>query len=150
MFGTIRHQREKYCWEFVFLGANQDAIQEAVKIGIAPDAALTFADNGASAEAAFGATSSLIQTLRQEPSAPVAFTDEDRQTQGRLLDPRIGQPNSSSTIEFVHTKKRSLPKTLDKGLAPSSWSGGTQGSWAEVMKDVEDSPRSSFGFWFTE
>src|SRR5207244_2961837 len=39
VFGMIQHQREKCSWEFVFLGANQDAIQEAANMGIAPAAA---------------------------------------------------------------------------------------------------------------
>src|SRR5439155_1757405 len=50
VFESIRHQRETYSWEFVFLGANQDAVREAGKIGVAPDAALTFAASGAGAE----------------------------------------------------------------------------------------------------
>lgn len=37
----IQHQKEKYQWEFIFLGANQDAFAEASKIGI--DAKDTFA-----------------------------------------------------------------------------------------------------------
>lgn len=31
----ITHQREKYNWEFVFLAANQDAMEEATSLGIA-------------------------------------------------------------------------------------------------------------------
>jgi len=30
----INHQRDKYSWEFIFLAANQDAIQEGMKFGI--------------------------------------------------------------------------------------------------------------------
>ena len=30
----IRHQQEKYGWEFIFLGANIDAVKEARNIGI--------------------------------------------------------------------------------------------------------------------
>ena len=96
VLGMIRHQREKYGWEFVFLGANQDAIQEAAKIGIAPDAALTYAANGAGSKAAYAAMSRLIQSLRQGPGAPAAFTDEDRQSQGRLLNRRPKQKDSST------------------------------------------------------
>jgi hypothetical protein len=36
------HQRSTYNWEFVFLGANQDAIQTAATIGILREAALTY------------------------------------------------------------------------------------------------------------
>lgn len=33
--GRIRHQRDKYSWEFLFLGANQDAIATAAQLNIA-------------------------------------------------------------------------------------------------------------------
>ena len=38
----ITHQTEKYQWEFLFLGANQDAIATAAQIGIAAHQAATF------------------------------------------------------------------------------------------------------------
>ena len=39
----IRHRKEKYSWEFIFLGANQDAFAEAAKIGIDRKDAYNFA-----------------------------------------------------------------------------------------------------------
>lgn len=33
----IQHQREKHGWEFIFIGANMDAVVEADRIGIAAD-----------------------------------------------------------------------------------------------------------------
>lgn len=41
----IRHQTDKYAWEFLFLGANQDAIATAACMGIAANNAATFACN---------------------------------------------------------------------------------------------------------
>jgi hypothetical protein len=38
----IRHQQEKYSWEFIFLGANIDAEKEADTIGIRKDNAINF------------------------------------------------------------------------------------------------------------
>lgn len=38
----IKHQQEKYSWEFIFLGANMDAAQEAETIGICRDNAFNF------------------------------------------------------------------------------------------------------------
>ncbi len=38
----IKHQQEKYSWEFVFLGANIDAAREANSIGISTDNAFDF------------------------------------------------------------------------------------------------------------
>ena len=38
----IRHQQEKYSWEFIFMGANIDAVQEAESIGICKENAFDF------------------------------------------------------------------------------------------------------------
>lgn len=38
----IEHEKEKYGWEFLFLGANMDAVAEAGKFGIGADRAVTF------------------------------------------------------------------------------------------------------------
>lgn len=38
----IKHQQEKYSWEFIFLGANIDAREEADSIGISKDNAFSF------------------------------------------------------------------------------------------------------------
>ena len=38
----IERQSEKYGWEFLFLGANMDAVSEAGRIGIRPERAATF------------------------------------------------------------------------------------------------------------
>ena len=48
----IERQKEKYGWEFIFLGANMDAIEEAGKIGIAADRAQNYiADSDGTTEA---------------------------------------------------------------------------------------------------
>lgn len=38
----IEHEKEKYGWEFLFLGANIDAAKEAVRFGIDPDRAANY------------------------------------------------------------------------------------------------------------
>jgi hypothetical protein len=40
---SIKHQQEKYNWEFLFLAANQDAIASAAKIAIPASQAMNFA-----------------------------------------------------------------------------------------------------------
>lgn len=39
----IEHQKEKYAWEFIFLGANQNAILNANRIGISSNSTMDFA-----------------------------------------------------------------------------------------------------------
>lgn len=38
----IEHQKQKYGWEFLFLGANIDAVHTAGNLGIAPDRAVNY------------------------------------------------------------------------------------------------------------
>lgn len=38
----IQHQKEKYGWEFLFLGANIDAVETAGRLGITPDRAVNY------------------------------------------------------------------------------------------------------------
>ena len=38
----VERQKERYGWEFLFLGANIDAIQTAGRFGIAPDRAASY------------------------------------------------------------------------------------------------------------
>lgn len=43
----IKHQQEKYNWEFIFLGANIDAVKEADNLGISVGNAYNFKANHA-------------------------------------------------------------------------------------------------------
>lgn len=49
----IRHQQEKYSWEFIFLGANIDAVKEAGNIGICADNAISYEATSAGVEAMY-------------------------------------------------------------------------------------------------
>ena len=60
----IRHQREKYGWEFLFLGANQDAIATAAAMNIAAGSAATFQADAAGAKASFKSASRKASALR--------------------------------------------------------------------------------------
>ena len=50
IFDKISHQRSKYRWEFVFLGANQDAIAVGTSLGISGGNAVTYAANQAGSQ----------------------------------------------------------------------------------------------------
>ena len=64
----IEHQREKYSWEFIYLGANQDAIEVGETIGIASGCAVTFNETPEGASEAFAAVNHTIGAYRA--SAP--------------------------------------------------------------------------------
>lgn len=79
IFKRIRHQEDTYNWQFVFMGTNQDAIQEASAIGIHINKAITF-DN-TNAAAAYQGTSGLVSRMRNVPVGSMgvlSYTGADR------------------------------------------------------------------------
>ena len=62
----IEHQKEKYGWEFVFFGANMDAITEAGKLGIMPEFARGWMANAAGTAMAYNDMSAIMAELRMQ------------------------------------------------------------------------------------
>ncbi len=80
----ITHQQEKYNWQFVFLGANQDAIATAAHLGITREKALTYANNSAGAEKMFESLSNRVEAMMSAPVEDTfSFLEEDREEQKR-------------------------------------------------------------------
>lgn len=77
----IREQRDKWQWEFVFLGANQDAIATAASMGIPAAAAMSYAGNAAGTTAAYASVSRAMSMMRSGGAKGMAFSDEDRKKQ---------------------------------------------------------------------
>ncbi|HEY0458392.1 MAG TPA: vWA domain-containing protein [Pyrinomonadaceae bacterium] len=78
----INHQRNVYKWEFMFIGANQDAVLSAREIGIPAQAALTYAANSEGTEIAFSLAASKIGNYRKSSNAEaLRFNDDDRDRQ---------------------------------------------------------------------
>jgi len=76
----IKNKKEEG-WEFIFLGANQDAIQEASRLGIGADASLTFSTNEGCTNNAFNSLSDAISRSRSTPikkEKKIHFTPEER------------------------------------------------------------------------
>ncbi len=77
----ITHQEQAYNWQFLYMGADQDAIEVGASIGVRADRSLTYG-RGKSREA-YAATSVLSRKLKEAavagaPLAAVAFSQEDR------------------------------------------------------------------------
>jgi uncharacterized protein YegL len=82
----ISHQKEVYSWDFIFIGANQDAVLSAKAIGISANAALTYAANSEGTEAAFGSIAQKVGAYRQSSvKASLNFDDEDRAKQDKAM-----------------------------------------------------------------
>ena len=60
----VKRQQEKYGWEFIFLGANMDAIGEAGKLGIRSDRAVRYECDGAGTILNYSVLSETVGKLR--------------------------------------------------------------------------------------
>ena len=69
----IKHQSEKYSWQFVFIGANQDAILTAASMGISAGNALNYAANAAGTAQAIASTNNSLRTYRTKGLSPQGF-----------------------------------------------------------------------------
>jgi len=77
----IQHQEEKYNWQFVFMGANFDAVAEGGKFGINVNRAYTYNADSVGFAGAYGATSKNLSNYRNNLAVNMDFTDEDRKKQ---------------------------------------------------------------------
>ena len=64
----IERQKESYGWEFLFLGANIDAIAEAGKLGIAAERAVRYENDSAGVQENYDALELAIGEMRSAPS----------------------------------------------------------------------------------
>ncbi|MBK5253608.1 MAG: VWA domain-containing protein [Peptostreptococcaceae bacterium] len=60
----IERQKEKYEWEFVFLGANMDAVKEAEKFGISADRSATYINDKKGVQMSYGVVSDFVCKCR--------------------------------------------------------------------------------------
>lgn len=83
----VKHQREKYDWDFVFLGSNIDAWDTGGSIGVAAGATLQFANSKGSVSSAFQSLTSNA-TMYRACSAKMGYTfqPEDYEAQDKFLD----------------------------------------------------------------
>jgi len=72
----VEQQCSQWQWEFVFLGADMDAVQEGASVGIPQKSSLTF--DKANARDAYSMASNWVSTVRGGGKA--AFSEEDRRS----------------------------------------------------------------------
>lgn len=82
----IKHQQDKYNWQFVFLGANIDAFAEAASLGINSNAVRSYKANGMGVNSMYSATSAAVRNYRSRRSvgdtnATVSFDEEEESKQ---------------------------------------------------------------------
>jgi hypothetical protein len=72
----VTEQTERYGWDFVFLGANQDAVLTGAHLGFEADSSLTYAADGLAVDAVSATLTRYVSDVRK--SAKRGFTSEER------------------------------------------------------------------------
>lgn len=74
----IETQTNVYKWEFVFLAANQDAMQTGTSMGFSKGNSMTYAATGLGMNNAFSAVASNLRSYRAGGQSTMAVTEEQR------------------------------------------------------------------------
>lgn len=79
----VKHQEATYKWEFVYLGANQDAIAVGTSMGIKAGSSITYGATGVGTKAAFASLSKSTEKYRGVAgfAGADAFDQDDRDAQ---------------------------------------------------------------------
>ena len=82
----IRHQQERYGWEFIFLGANIDATKEAARFGISADRAANYHADSRGTAVIYDAVSEAVSNVRSQRPMSAQWrkkVDADYQTRSK-------------------------------------------------------------------
>jgi len=82
----IERQKLKYGWEFIFLGANIDAVAEAAKFGISEDRAANFNNDSEGTRLNYEVLTDAVSHLRKSSAMPSDWKDKidnDFKTRGK-------------------------------------------------------------------
>ena len=79
----IRLEKERYGWEFIFLGANIDAVETAGRFGIDADRAVDYVPDSRGTELNFRMMSETVAAFRECGAVPSACLDEIRKDMGK-------------------------------------------------------------------
>ena len=72
----IEHEKEKYGWEFIFLGANIDAVQTAARMGIGADRAATYNCDSQGTALNFETITKAVGSVRSGKAMPTSWKAE--------------------------------------------------------------------------
>ena len=153
----IRTRQDADGWQFVFLSADLDAIDEAVSLGMHRRSTLAFDKTPDGTRDAWRASSEVLSAYRTVSSAAkVGFSDEHREQQGRRVngwtgstlttDSGIGSRNTTvgSNIRFrwaAYLEPDALPRAACSG-ARRQVAGTTKQRPGKVPAAIRRIPRS--------
>lgn len=95
IFKRISHQRDVYQWEFLFLGANQDAIAAGAAMGIPATHSMSYASSEVGTQSVYGTVSQSIGSSRGGGSS--AISNQQRDDYNKLTGTNVATPATPET-----------------------------------------------------
>jgi hypothetical protein len=82
---VIKRQERDYAWEFIFLGANMDAVAIGQQLGFAADRSLTYATTASGVGSSWESNSRLVSRMRSAPARQRAdgYSEDERRAAQR-------------------------------------------------------------------
>ena len=72
----VEHQKSKYAWDFIFLGANIDAIMTAGSFGISADRAANFVSDSSGTQLNYRVVSEAVSCIRKGRNVDASWKNE--------------------------------------------------------------------------
>jgi uncharacterized protein YegL len=72
----VEHQKSKYAWDFIFLGANIDAIMTAGSFGISADRAANFVSDSSGTQLNYKVVSEAVSSIRKGRNVDASWKSE--------------------------------------------------------------------------
>lgn len=87
VFELIKECEDKYDWDFIYLGANQDAIQEGARFGMRAANTMSYAASGIGTSDALRSMSANVSDYRGSGiKSALAFKDDQREQQDKMIN----------------------------------------------------------------
>jgi uncharacterized protein YegL len=108
----VEHQKDTYSWEFVFMGANIDAIAAGTNLGISIQNTLNYQPTAAGTKALYRSVSENMSSYRASNSSRADFFNQSQQaqSQGTLVGGLTGTPPVTTTTTTTTTSTQSGSK----------------------------------------
>jgi len=105
----VEQQARTYSWEFLYLGADQDAIEVGTSLGVPANRSVTY--SRAAPAPAMAATSAVIRRVREAhatgaPVAGIGYTEEEREMSGA---PSPGTPTGTAPAPRLPRRRVARP-----------------------------------------
>jgi len=94
----VTHQSEKYQWEFVFMGANIDAISGGTSLGVSASNSINYAASAVGTKGLYESVSSNMRSYRKSASSRADFFDLNK-----TVTPVVPTTTTTTTVVTTST-----------------------------------------------